>query len=71
LIKPIEIASKALRNYKKERQVPDLPLNFHDEAGFNAQHSKTILEHERFIVENKTWSICSHDLKRLQDSLSH
>jgi hypothetical protein len=39
LIKPIEIASKALRN-KKERQVPDLPLNFHDEAVFNAQHSR-------------------------------
>jgi hypothetical protein len=25
LIKPIEIASRALRSYKKERQVPDLP----------------------------------------------
>jgi hypothetical protein len=24
----------ALRSYKEERQVPDLPLVFHDEAGF-------------------------------------
>jgi hypothetical protein len=36
LIKPIEFASMALRSYKEERQVPDLPLVFHDEAGFNA-----------------------------------
>jgi hypothetical protein len=36
LIKPIEVASMALRSYKEERQVPDLPLVFHDEAGFNA-----------------------------------
>lgn len=34
LIKPIEFASKALRNYKKERLVPNLPLGFYDEAGF-------------------------------------
>jgi hypothetical protein len=35
LIKPIEFASMALRVIRK-RQVPDLPLVFHDEAGFNA-----------------------------------
>jgi hypothetical protein len=34
LIKPIEVASKALRNYKKERLVPNLPTGYFDEAGF-------------------------------------
>lgn len=65
LIKPIEIASRALRNYKKERQVPDLPLNFHDEAGFLMRNiQETILEHERFIVEKQDLIyLLSHDLK--------
>ncbi|SEA37859.1 Histidine kinase-, DNA gyrase B-, and HSP90-like ATPase [Flavobacterium gillisiae] len=65
LIKPIEIASKALRNYKKERQVPNLPLNFHDEAGFLMRNiQETILEHERFIVEKQDLVyLLSHDLK--------
>jgi hypothetical protein len=30
---------------------------------------ETVLEHdENSLLKNKTWSICSHDLKTLQDS---
>jgi hypothetical protein len=42
----------ALRSYKEERQVPDLPLVFHDEAGFLMRNiQETVLEHEKFIIE--------------------
>lgn len=65
LVRPIEIASKALRSYRNERQVPDLPLNYYDEAGYlmsNIQES--IVEHEKFIVEKQDLIyLLSHDLK--------
>lgn len=65
LIRPIEIASKALRNYKDEKLVPDLPLNFQDEAGSLMRNiQETILEHEKFIIEKKDLVyLLSHDLK--------
>jgi hypothetical protein len=54
LIKPIEFASMALRSYKEERQVPDLPLVFHDEAGFLMRNiQETVLEYEKFIIEKQ------------------
>jgi hypothetical protein len=32
--------------------VPDLPLVFHDEAGFLMRNiQETVLEHEKFIIE--------------------
>jgi hypothetical protein len=43
----------ALRSYKEE--TPDLPLVFHDEAGFLMRNiQETVLEYEKFIIENKT-----------------
>jgi hypothetical protein len=38
LIKPIEC--KALRNYKKERLVPNLPTGYFDEAGFDEEYPR-------------------------------
>jgi hypothetical protein len=44
----------ALRSYKEERQVPDLPLVFHDEAGFLMRNiQETVLEYEKFIIEKQ------------------
>jgi signal transduction histidine kinase len=65
LIKPIEFASKALSSYKTERKIPDLPLIFHDEAGFLMRNiQETILEHEKFIIEKQDLIyLLSHDLK--------
>lgn len=65
LIKPIEIASRALRDYKKERKVPKLPLVFKDEAGFLMRNiQETIKEHEKFIAEKQDLIyLLSHDLK--------
>lgn len=65
LVRPIEIASKALRNYRSERQLPDLPLNYFDEAGFLMSNIQgAIVEHEKFIVEKQDLIyLLSHDLK--------
>lgn len=65
LIIPIEIASKALRSYRDERQLPDLPLNYYDEAGFLMRNiQESIQEHEKFIVEKQDLIyLLSHDLK--------
>ncbi|MEM8520783.1 HAMP domain-containing sensor histidine kinase [Flavobacterium sp. PL12] len=65
LIKPIEIASKALDNYRNEREVPSLPVGFTDEAGLlmcNIQ--KSILENERSLNDNQDLIyLLSHDFK--------
>lgn len=65
LMKPIEFASKALKNYKKQRLVPNLPLQYCDEAGFLMRNiQETILQHERFISEKQDLVyLLSHDLK--------
>lgn len=65
LLKPIEFASKALRNYKKERLIPDLPLEYSDEAGLLMRSiQETIFDHERFIDEKQDLIyLLSHDLK--------
>jgi hypothetical protein len=63
MIKPIEFASMALRSYKEE--TPDLPLVFHDEAGFLMRNiQETVLEYEKFIIEKQDLIyLLSHDLK--------
>ncbi|OYX84893.1 MAG: ATP-binding protein [Flavobacteriales bacterium 32-34-25] len=65
LIQPIELASKALNDYKLNRTVTRLPLNFSDEAGLllsNIQNS--ILESEKFITEKQDLVyLLSHDLR--------
>jgi signal transduction histidine kinase len=65
LVRPIEIASKALRSYRDERQLPDLPMNYYDEAGFLMRNiQESIVEHENFIVEKQDLIyLLSHDLK--------
>lgn len=65
LIKPIEVASKALHVYRNKRIVPSLPTNFSDEAGLlmsNIQDS--IAENENFITEKQDLVyLLSHDLR--------
>ncbi|MFV8373579.1 sensor histidine kinase [Flavobacterium sp. LB2P74] len=65
LIKPIEVASKALNEYRNTRIVPSLPTNFSDEAGLlmsNIQES--IAENETFITEKQDLVyLLSHDLR--------
>jgi signal transduction histidine kinase len=65
LVLPIEIASKALRSYRDEKQLPDLPMNYYDEAGFLMRNiQESIVEHEKFIVEKQDLIyLLSHDLK--------
>lgn len=65
LIKPIELASKALQKYRKKRIIPELPINFQDEAGLLlANIQSAVIENERFI-ENKQDLIylLSHDIR--------
>ncbi|TDE28817.1 HAMP domain-containing histidine kinase [Flavobacterium ranwuense] len=65
LIKPIEVASKALNEYRNKRTIPSLPTNFSDEAGLlmsNIQDS--IAENEKFITEKQDLVyLLSHDLR--------
>jgi signal transduction histidine kinase len=65
LIKPIEIASKALDDYRNHRKLSLLPTDYEDEAGLllcNIQES--IFEAESFINEKQDLIyMLSHDLK--------
>lgn len=65
LIKPIEVASKALNNYRNNRVVPELPLYFKDEAGLlltNIQRS--IIDNENYITDKQDLVyLLSHDLR--------
>ena len=65
LIQPIELASKALNDYKLNRTIINLPLHFSDEAGlllYNIHDS--ILESENFMTEKQDLIyLLSHDLK--------
>ncbi|WP_245600538.1 sensor histidine kinase [Flavobacterium daejeonense] len=65
LIQPIELAPKALSDYKLNRTITNLPVYFSDEAGlllFNIHDS--ILESESFITEKQDLIyLLSHDLK--------
>lgn len=65
LIKPIEVASKALDNYRLERIVPSLPTNYSDEAGLLMRNiQESIAENEKFIIEKQDLVyLLSHDLR--------
>ncbi len=65
LIRPIEIASQALVDYKKDRTLSALPVDFNDEAGLLMRNiHESILENEKFIVEKQDLVyLLSHDLK--------
>lgn len=65
LIKPIELASKALQKYRKKRIIPQLPTNFQDEAGLLlANIQSAVIENERFIDDKQDLVyLLSHDLR--------
>jgi len=65
LIIPVEMASKALQQYRASRKVPELPLQFEDEAGLLLRHiQESINQHEDFILEKQDLMyLLSHDLK--------
>jgi signal transduction histidine kinase len=65
LIKPIELVSKSLNDYKENRTIPNLPTNFTDEAGLLMRNiQESILESERFITDKQDMVyLLSHDLK--------
>jgi signal transduction histidine kinase len=65
LVKPIEKASGALDNYRNNRVLSDLPMEFEDEAGLllcNIQ--KAIIENEKYISDKQDLVyLLSHDLR--------
>ncbi|MEO7976378.1 HAMP domain-containing sensor histidine kinase [Flavobacterium sp.] len=65
LIKPIQLASKSLNEYRSERIMSQLPTQYKDEAGLlmcNIQ--ELIYETENFIIEKQDLIyMLSHDLK--------
>lgn len=65
LIQPIELASKALNDYKLNRTISNLPIHFSDEAGLLlANIHDSILESENFITEKQDFIyLLSHDLR--------
>lgn len=65
LIQPIELASKALNDYKINRVITSLPHHFSDEAGLLLLNiHDSILESEKFITEKQNLIyLLSHDLK--------
>lgn len=65
LIHPIELASKALKEYKSSRKITSLPLNYADEAGLLLTNiHDSIQKSEKFITEKQDLIyLLSHDLK--------
>lgn len=65
LIKPIEVASKALDDYRSNRVVSQLPTVFKDEAGLLiANIQESITENEKYINDKQDLVyLLSHDLK--------
>ncbi|MFV5702029.1 sensor histidine kinase [Flavobacterium sp. XS2P12] len=65
LIKPIEVASKALDNYRNTRVVSELPTGFKDEAGLlMANIQESIAENEKYINDKQDLVyLLSHDLR--------
>jgi signal transduction histidine kinase len=65
LMEPIELASKALGDYRNTRVVSDLPKDFKDEAGLlMANIQESIAENEKYINDKQDLVyLLSHDLK--------
>jgi signal transduction histidine kinase len=65
LIKPIEVASKALGNYRNNRVISELPTVFKDEAGLlMANIQESITENEKYINDKQDLVyLLSHDLR--------
>lgn len=65
LIRPIELSSIALKDYRKHRYVPLLPIEYKDEAGLLMRHIlETVQDNEKFINEKQDLMyLLSHDLR--------
>ena len=65
LIKPIETASKALSNYRTNRDVPNLPMHFKDEAGLLLSNIQTTInENENYLVQKQDMIyLLTHDIR--------
>lgn len=65
LIKPIELASSALDNYRNSKTVLELPVGYKDEAGLLLTNiHKTIVENEKYISDKQDLVyLLSHDLR--------
>ena len=65
LIQPINMASRSLTKYRRNRIVPNLPLRYKDEAGrllYNVQ--KTINDNENYLNQKQDLlSLLTHDIK--------
>lgn len=65
LLAPLSNSKKALENYLKNKELPNLPVNYNDEAGIlmkEIQHSLTALD--TLIEEKKdVAALLSHDLR--------
>jgi len=65
LMKPIELASKSLEDYRVNRTVPNLPLLYNDEAGKLLLHiQNTIIENEEYLNQKQDLIyLLTHDIK--------
>lgn len=65
LLEPILMTARALDRYVQERKVPDLPLNFTDEAGRLMQRAQDCISHlDRMLgLKNDLLAVISHDTR--------
>lgn len=72
LMKPIEVMSRALENYRNGKIIPDLPQDFSDEAGKLMINLQTTINENENLLQGKQDLIflLSHDLKNYIDNAS-
>ncbi|MEQ9401257.1 MAG: HAMP domain-containing sensor histidine kinase [Longimicrobiales bacterium] len=67
LLAPVVRTSAALLEYRADGTLPDLPTEFHDEAGLLMAHARSCVEHldELVALRLRLLGMVSHDLKGL------
>jgi signal transduction histidine kinase len=72
LMKPIEVMSKALDDYRNSKILPNLPQEFSDEAGKLMSNLQSTINENEVLLQNKQDLIflLSHDLKNYIDNAS-
>ncbi len=65
LVEPLRLANQALENYVESRKIPELPLDYEDEAGdLLSNIQDTITELDKLIVEKSDMvDLLSHDVR--------
>lgn len=65
LLEPILLTARALDRYVQDRKIPDLPLNFTDEAGRLMQRAQDCISHlDRLLgLKNDLLAVISHDTR--------